>query len=141
MPWQGRRCFTWNATIVDRLAYDHISLTVPGGAANAAATHKHVKYDIISATYIFVPVAVEILGPYSDEGLKFVSEYDFVFQQSRMMLENLICCSGEFQFEFNALTKLLFVEPFKTYQKPKVNHSSPVFNFVFNPRDPKYREY
>ena len=31
-------------------------------------------YDTISATHIFVPVAVETLGPLYDEGSKFVSE-------------------------------------------------------------------
>ena len=43
----------------------------------AAAARKHVKYDTVSATHIFVPVAVEILGPFCDEGLKFVSEISF----------------------------------------------------------------
>ena len=31
--------------------------------------------------------------------------------------------------------------PFKTYQIPQANHSSPCFNFVFNPRDLYYRGY
>ena len=76
MLWQGWRCLTWDATIVDTLAvsYVQIGLTAPASAANAAAARKHVKYYTISATHIFVPVVVETLGPFCDEGLKFVSE-------------------------------------------------------------------
>ena len=62
--------------IVDTLTvlFVQIGSTASADAANAAAACKHAKYDTISATHIFVPVAVEILGPYCDEGLKFVSE-------------------------------------------------------------------
>ena len=42
--------------------------------ANAAAARKHAKYYTISATHLFVPVAVETLGLFCDEGLKFISE-------------------------------------------------------------------
>ena len=78
MPWQGgrgRRCLTWDATIVDTLAVSYVQngSTASAGAANSAAARKHAKYDTISATHIFVPVAVETLGPFYDEGFKFVS--------------------------------------------------------------------
>ena len=71
-----RGCVTWNATIIDTLAvsYVQISSTAPASAANAVATRKHAKYDTISATHIFVLVAVETIEPFCDEGLKFVSE-------------------------------------------------------------------
>ena len=89
MPWQGGRCLTWDTTIVDTLAvpYVQIGSTVPAGAANAAAARKHAKYDTISGTHIFVPVAVETRGPFCDEGLKFVSEIGLrlstIFDDSR----------------------------------------------------------
>ena len=53
MPWQGGRCLTWDATIVDALAVSYVQIgsTVSAGAANVAAAHKDVQYDIISATY------------------------------------------------------------------------------------------
>ena len=51
-----------------------IGSTAQAGAANAAAAHKHAKYDTISVTHIFVPVAVAIFGPFYNEELKFVSE-------------------------------------------------------------------
>ena len=39
-----------------------------------AAARKNVKNDTISVTHVFVPVAVETLEPFCDEGLKLVSE-------------------------------------------------------------------
>ena len=51
-----------------------IGSTVSAGAVNAAAARKHVKYDTIWAAHIFVPVMVETLGPYCDDGVNFVSE-------------------------------------------------------------------
>ena len=45
-----------------------------GGAAELAATRKHVKYSELEKRYIFVPVAVETLGPLNNEGLDFISE-------------------------------------------------------------------
>ena len=54
MPWQGGRCLTWEAMIVDILvvSYIQIGATVPAGAANAAAARKHVKYDTIFRLHI-----------------------------------------------------------------------------------------
>ena len=74
-----------DATIVDTLAVSYVQIdsTSSAGAANAAAARKHAKYDTISAIHIFVLVAVETLGPFCDEGLKFVS-------QSLTILENAI---------------------------------------------------
>ena len=76
VPWQGGRCLTWDATIVDTLAVSYVQIgsTASADAANTAAARKHAKYDTIPTAHIFVPVAVEILGPICDEGLKFVSK-------------------------------------------------------------------
>ena len=115
MPWQGERCLTWDATIVDILAVSYVQIgsTASAGAANAAATRKHAKYDTISATHIFVPVAVETLGPFCNEGLKFVSlidlrlsticddsrEYNFIFQIISILIQrfNEVTFRGTFQ--------------------------------------------
>ena len=102
VPWQGERCLTWDATIVDTLAVSYVQTgsTASAGAANAAAANrvccyvpylaaarKHAKYDTISAIHIFVPVAVETLGLFCDEDLKFVSEIGLrlstIFDDSR----------------------------------------------------------
>ena len=89
VPWQGGCCLTWDATIIDTLtvSYVQIGSTASAGAANAAATRKHAKYDTSSATHIFVPVGVEIHGPFCHKGLKFVSEIGLrlstIFDESR----------------------------------------------------------
>ena len=99
MPWQGGRCLTWDATIVDTLAVSHVQIgsTASAGAANAAAARKHAKCDVVSATHIFVPVAVETLGPFCDEGLKFFWKSVFVSLQSLTILKNTIFYLKEFQ--------------------------------------------
>ena len=71
-----KRCLIWDTTIIDTLAVSYVQngTTAPASAANAAAARKDAKYDAILATHIFVPVAVETIGPFCDEGLKFISE-------------------------------------------------------------------
>ena len=113
MPRQG----TLRSLIVDTLAVSYIQIgstaTVSSAAANAAVARKHVKYDNISATRIFVPVAVETLGPLCDEGLKFVSEIglclsttsdasresNFLFHRISVLIErfNEVAFCGTFQ--------------------------------------------
>ena len=116
MIWQGGRCHTWDAAIIDTLtvSYVQIGSTAPDSAANAAAARKHAKYKTISAIHIFVPVAVESITPFCDDGLKFVLEIglrlftvsddsresNFLFERSSVLIQR-----------FNLL---LFVGPFKT---------------------------
>ena len=66
----------WDATVPDTLAASHRSSTqiVAGSAANVVAAKKHQKYSALDATHDFVAVAVETLGPWSDEGLRFIEE-------------------------------------------------------------------
>ena len=66
VPWQDGRCLTRDAPIVDILAVSCVQIgsTSSAGAANAAAARKHAKYYIISATHIFVTVAVKTLRPF-----------------------------------------------------------------------------
>ena len=46
----------------------------PGSVAEAAATRKSSKYAAITLTHIFVPVAVEALGPVNAEDLRFLDQ-------------------------------------------------------------------
>ena len=95
------RCLTWDSTIVDTLAVSYVQIgsIASAGAANAAAARKRAKYDTISVTHIFVPVAIETLGPFCDEVLKFVSEIGLrlftIFDESR-----------ESNFQFQRITVL-----------------------------------
>ena len=70
VSWQGGRCLTWDNTIVGTMAVSYVQIGSTASARSAAA-RKHVKYDTISGRHIFVPVAVETLGPFCDEGLNF----------------------------------------------------------------------
>jgi len=47
---------------------------VAGLAAMSASQSKTKKYSALSSTHIFVPVAVETLGPWNDEGLALIAE-------------------------------------------------------------------
>ena len=65
VPWQAGICPTWDATVVDTLASSYVSVTARrvGRAADAVAERKSFKYASITNTHIFVPVAIETLGP------------------------------------------------------------------------------
>ena len=104
MPWQGGRCLAWDATVVDTLApsYVAVSAQVTGSAAQAADERKVSKYDGLSASHPFVPIAVETLGPINEAGHSFLSELGrrlstisddpresfFLFQRTSILIQN-----------------------------------------------------
>ena len=75
VPWSKGKMLTWDATVTDTLAPSNlpVSMYTPGAAAEAASAAKTLKYEQISATYLFVPLAVETLGPICVEGSSFLS--------------------------------------------------------------------
>ena len=76
VPWQGGRCLAWDATVVDTLApyYVAVSAQVTGSAAQAAAEKKVSKYAGLPASHLFVPIAIETLGPINEAGHSFMAE-------------------------------------------------------------------
>ena len=70
VPWAMGRCLAWDATVVDTLAVSHLPGTsvIAGSAAVAASAAKRRKYEGLTSTHIFVPVAFETLGPVCSEG-------------------------------------------------------------------------
>ena len=62
--------------MVDTVAASYVleNASEAGRAAEKAATRKLTKYSDFQRTYLFVPLAVETMGPINDEGLAFVSE-------------------------------------------------------------------
>ena len=76
IPWQGGRCLTWNATVVDTLAMSYLSTssTDVGSATKAAAVRKKAKYSALSSSHIFIPVAVETLGLINEAGDSFLAQ-------------------------------------------------------------------
>ena len=62
--------------MADTQAQSYLQLTVqaPGAAAEAAAERKTRKYESISLTHHFAPVAFESLGPICSAGLDLIGE-------------------------------------------------------------------
>ena len=79
VPWAHGRCLAWDATIVDTLAASHLTGTSiqAGAAAEAASATKSRKYECLSNTHIFVPVAFETLGPVCSEGASLIASIGF----------------------------------------------------------------
>ena len=76
VPWQGGCCVTWDFTVVGTLAssYVTVSAQVTGSAAQAAAERKVLKYASLSASHLFVPIAIETLSPINEAGHSYLSE-------------------------------------------------------------------
>ena len=62
--------------MVDTLAptYVAVSAQVAGSAAQTAAERKVSKYAGLPASHLFVPIAIERLGPINEAGHSFLSE-------------------------------------------------------------------
>src|SRR5580692_3889968 len=76
IPWSRGKCLLWDATCADTLApsYVHRSAAEAGAAATLAETKKQSKYANLTVVHIFVPVAIETLGSWGDQGLSFINE-------------------------------------------------------------------
>ena len=114
IPWQAGRCLTWDATVADTLAasYSAINSSSAGAAAEAAATRKRSKYATIVSNYLFVPIAVETLGPVCEDAERFlvelgrrltqrtddIRETAFLFQRLSVLVQrfNAVCFRGSF---------------------------------------------
>ena len=67
---------TWDVTVTDTLAESYLDTTsvVAGSAAEGAASRKELKYQMLSNTHTFVPLAFETFGPINSKGLSFLCE-------------------------------------------------------------------
>ena len=76
MPWLQGRCLVWDVTCPDTLAASHLNRAVTGhgAVANDAEQHKRLKYEAISQTHCFVPVAVETLSALGQEASDFFKD-------------------------------------------------------------------
>ena len=72
--WQAGKCLTWDATGLDTLASSYAKVTAAWvrGEADAAAERKSLKYASNTDMHIFVPVAIETLGPICSRALSFL---------------------------------------------------------------------
>ena len=74
VPWQSGCSLMWNVTVVDILASSYMPTTsmTPCGAAEAAAKRKRAKYAKIIQSHLFIPIAIETLGPINMDGQRFL---------------------------------------------------------------------
>ena len=75
LAWKDGRCMTWDVTVSDTFAASHIDDTSieSGAAAEKAALNKINKYIDLTPHYIFIPIAMETMGPICVEGLEFLT--------------------------------------------------------------------
>ena len=102
---------------MDTFASSYFASTssTPGAAAEAAATRKLSRYSTISQTHIFIPVALETMGPINADGLRFLydlgdrlvsvsgdpKESSFLFQRLSVLVQrfNIVAFRGTFNSE------------------------------------------
>ena len=76
LPWREDRCLVWDVTIVNTIAASYLTATSTeaGSAAELAASCKEVQYQDLTERYVFVPIAIESLGPLGSKATSFLSE-------------------------------------------------------------------
>ena len=75
-PYKQGKCLTWDFTCINTISDSYLLETAKeaGKAAEAAEKRKISKYDKLLNNYHFIPIAVETLGAWGQEGLKFIKE-------------------------------------------------------------------
>ena len=66
----------WDVTVLDTYAESHIDQTdrEACSAANKTAENKNLRYVTLSASHIFLPVAVETAGAWNQSAIKLTQE-------------------------------------------------------------------
>ena len=74
-PWSEGRSLTWDVTVVHTLSQTNLAHSVhaAGLAAEATAVWKVNKYVLLTSTHLFVPIALETLGPICEAALNLIS--------------------------------------------------------------------
>ena len=76
VQWSAGKCVIWDFTIADTMApsYAAISSVSAGLVAEQSSARKLAKYSELAINHIFVPIAMESIGPICAEALTFLSE-------------------------------------------------------------------
>ena len=74
IPWSRGRCVAWDVTVPDTFVSTHLHLTsiTPSAAADRAAINKKMKYQLLTQTHTFTPLALETTGAFNTEASKFL---------------------------------------------------------------------
>ena len=75
-PWKKGRCLVWDYTCRDTLAPSHLAISSEEAAkvANNAEAEEIKKYSNLEDTFSVMPVCVETMGPWGENGLQFIKE-------------------------------------------------------------------
>jgi len=73
IQWRSGKLLVWDVTVVSTTAESYVAATAHGRgeAAEMDATRKCQKYSELSTAYLFLPIAVETLGPMNDSAYEF----------------------------------------------------------------------
>ena len=76
IPWRRGKSVVWDVTVGNTMASSYIGLSSQraGSVAEAASTRKETKYEDISQSHIFVPLAFESNGPVCSQGASLLQE-------------------------------------------------------------------
>ena len=110
VPWKAGRCLVWDFTGPDMFAASHLNRTVTcaGAVATEAEEKKKQKYCNLSATYCFIPLAVESARAFGQDATEFLQELgrriaagdsratEFLFQRLSVAVQrgNAACVLG-----------------------------------------------
>src|SRR6185436_8631732 len=74
--WSTGKCLAWDVTVPDTLASSHLptTSTLVGAEASNAARLKRQKYATLESSHIVMPVAVETLGTWDANSLRFIQD-------------------------------------------------------------------
>ena len=112
IPWRAGRNLVWDATVVDTLAPSYLQATAvtAGAAAEIADNRKNHKYQTLLDTHVFIPLALETLGPINLRGLELITDTGRRLVQTYLG-KNIffkICCSTRLPLLY--LTRRLCVD-------------------------------
>ena len=117
VPWHSGHSATWDVTVVHTLAASYVaqSAVQAGKAAEIAAVRKSALYSGLSSSHIFIPVAVESLGPLTDDAHRFITEIGrrmtfitadpretaFLYQRISVAIQcyNAVCLANTFIYD------------------------------------------
>src|SRR6218665_1815563 len=113
VSWARGKYIAWDFTAIHTCAasYLHLSSSVPGGAAEHAADRKRNKYAILPASYEFVPIAVETLGPSTVRVASSCWDSVVVGLGGPAIQERLFSCFNDCQYASSALMPSLTETP------------------------------
>ena len=76
IPWKQGKCLVWDVTCVNTIARSHVpsAASQAGLPATNAENKKKNKYSCLGSDRIFVPIALETLGPWGPEADSLIAE-------------------------------------------------------------------